>query len=87
MACGKPIITTNWKGCRDTVDHGINGFLMDAGDVQALEKYISFFIHAGNEVLYKMGKTSRRKAEKEFDEHIIISKYLTEIEQIVDVVE
>jgi glycosyltransferase involved in cell wall biosynthesis len=80
MACGKPIITTNWKGCRDTVEHGLNGYLIDVGDVQALEKYIYFFIHAENEVLHKMGKTSRQKAEKEFDEHIIISKYLTEIE-------
>jgi glycosyltransferase involved in cell wall biosynthesis len=79
MACGKPIITTNWKGCRDTVEHGINGYLIEKGDLSALTKYMEFFIRADREVLQKMGAASRKKAEKEFDENLIISKYLAEL--------
>lgn len=79
MACGKPIITTHWKGCRDTVEHGINGYLIGKDDLLSLEKYMNFFIHADNEILQKMGKASREKAEREFDEKFVIAKYFSEL--------
>lgn len=79
MACGKPIITTNRKGCRETVDHGINGYLLEKEELGSLIDLMNFFIHAKGDILYNMGMASRRKAEKEFDEKFIISKYLTEI--------
>ncbi len=79
MACEKPIITTNWKGCRDTVHEGVNGWLIEKGNLEALKKAITFFIQADSGVLHQMGEASRKKAEQEFDEHIIISRYLTEI--------
>jgi hypothetical protein len=40
---------------------------------------MEFFIRADREVLQKMGAASRKKAEKEFDENLIISKYLAEL--------
>jgi glycosyltransferase involved in cell wall biosynthesis len=79
MACGKPLITTDWKGCREAVDNGINGYLIKKEDLSSLIQAMKFFIHAQNDILYNMGMASRRKAEKEFDETIIISKYLAEI--------
>lgn len=30
QACGVPVVTSDWAGNRETVDHGINGFLVDA---------------------------------------------------------
>lgn len=36
MACGRPVITTDANGCRDTVQEGRNGFLVPVGDVPAL---------------------------------------------------
>lgn len=79
MACGKPIITTNWKGCQETVDEGVNGFLIEKGDVESLLKAIKQFIQADNTMLQKMGKLSRQKVEQTFDEQKIIAKYLSQI--------
>ncbi len=79
MACGKPIITTNWKGCKDTVEHGVNGLLIEKKSLAALEQAIRFFIQAPDSTLLQMGRASRRKAEQEFNETIIIEKYLKEI--------
>lgn len=79
MACGKPIITTDWKGCRDTVDHGVNGYLINVDDCNALEHYVLKLTLASEEQLERMGRMSRRKAEKEFDENQILDAYRAEI--------
>ena len=79
MACGKPVITTDWKGCRDTVEHGVNGYLINVGDCQALEHYIIELMHAPHEQLEKMGIASRKKTEKQFDERIVLQAYLDAI--------
>lgn len=81
LACGKLIITTDWKGCRETVDHGQNGFLIERGDVGALEKAMEWCICADRETLNKMGEASRHKAEQEFGERRVISTYLQAIRQ------
>ncbi|MBA7651214.1 N,N'-diacetylbacillosaminyl-diphospho-undecaprenol alpha-1,3-N-acetylgalactosaminyltransferase [subsurface metagenome] len=79
MACGKPIITTDWKGCRDTVDHGVNGYLINVDDCNALEHYVLKLTLASEEQLERMGRMSRRKAEAEFDENQILDAYRAEI--------
>lgn len=78
MACGKPIITTNWKGCRDTVDEGINGYLIEKGDLESLKAAICFFTRLDRDKLHKMGDASRKKATQEFNVEDIVSKYLQE---------
>ncbi|PIE32419.1 hypothetical protein CSA56_15535 [candidate division KSB3 bacterium] len=82
MACGKPLITTDWKGCRDTVQHGVNGLLIEKRSLPALEHALRFFIQAPDSTLVQMGKASRRKAEHEFNEEYIIGKYLEEIHEV-----
>lgn len=36
MACGRPIITTDWTGCREPIEDGVNGFLVPIKDSEAL---------------------------------------------------
>ena len=79
MACEKPIITTAWKGCRNTVDNGRNGYLVDVDDLDSLVECIVKLINAPSEKLRKMGKASRQKAESEFDENIVLNAYMEEI--------
>lgn len=75
----KPIITTDWKGCRDTVDHGINGLLCKPRDVQDL--YLSFNKMIGmSELEIQKFKISSREKAKMFDEKIVFNKYLESIE-------
>jgi len=44
MSMGRPIITTDAPGCRETVQHGVNGFLVPVKDSNALAEAMEFFI-------------------------------------------
>lgn len=73
---GKPIITTDSVGCRDVVDHGINGYLCKPRSAQDLADKIEMFINLSSEEKLLMGINSRDKVQREFDETIVINKYL-----------
>jgi len=66
MALGRPIITTNVAGCRETVEDGINGFLVPPRNVNALVDAMTRFIE-NPQLITMMGKQSRRLAEERFD--------------------
>ena len=38
---GKPIITTNVVGCKEVVEHGVNGFLCEVKNEQDLPKALN----------------------------------------------
>ncbi len=75
----KPIITTDWKGCRDTVDHGVNGLLCKPRDVQDLYSCFNQMLDMSELDMQKFKFSSREKA-KMFDEKIVFNKYLESIE-------
>ena len=70
-AVGRPIVTTDVPGCREVVSDGINGFLVPARDGKKLAEAIAMLID-DKELRERMGRASRRKAEKEFDLKIVI---------------
>ena len=67
---GRPIITTDAPGCRETVIPGVNGFLVPVRDVDALVSAMERFIKEP-ELIERMGKESRRIAEERFNVHKI----------------
>ena len=79
MACGIPLITTDWKGCRDTVDDGRNGYLVEPESEDSLEENILKFANLPSAQLRKMGDRSRQKAEREFDEGLVLQSYFDAI--------
>ncbi|MFS1439382.1 glycosyltransferase family 4 protein [Shewanella sp. 10N.286.48.A6] len=82
-AMGKPIVTTDNIGCRETVDHAVNGFLCDVRSTESLTKSLDMMINLSHEERLTMGKASRAKVEREFDEKIVINKYLSVIESML----
>lgn len=38
MACGRPVITTDWVGCREAIQNGKNGYLVPIKDSDALSE-------------------------------------------------
>jgi glycosyltransferase involved in cell wall biosynthesis len=72
----KPIITTDNVGCRDVVDHGVNGYLCEPRSSEDLAEKIEMFLALSVEERAKMGINSRKKIKNEFDERIVIGKYL-----------
>lgn len=83
LAMGKPIITTDIPGCRETVEHGKNGFLVAPKDIESLAAAFTQFVHTGAREREEMGKYSRKKAEEEFNIKHVISEY----KKIIDTVE
>jgi glycosyltransferase involved in cell wall biosynthesis len=79
MAMGRPVITTDAPGCRDTVEEGVNGFLVPVRDADALADAIERFI-ANPSLVERMGRASRRLAEQRFDVHRINAEILRVME-------
>ena len=66
MASGRPVITTDAPGCRETVTDGVNGYLVPVKDVAAIVEAIEKMIAdpAENE---RMAKAARSIAEEKYD--------------------
>ena len=72
----KPIITTNSVGCRDVVDDGVNGYLCEPRSWEDLKLKMEMFLDLNYAERLVMGMKSREKIKREFDEKIVIDKYL-----------
>ena len=66
MAIGRAVITTDVPGCRETVEHGVNGFIVPKWDASALAEAMIKFLESP-ELLEKMGWESYRIAQEKFD--------------------
>lgn len=82
-AMAKPLIATDVPGCREVVEHGKNGFLCEVRDPANLAQKLFDFIDLSHAERIAMGKASRVKVEREFDENIVIQRYLERIEEIL----
>ncbi|NQY54541.1 MAG: glycosyltransferase family 4 protein [Campylobacteraceae bacterium] len=80
----KPIITTDNVGCRDVVDDGINGYLCEIKNAKDLASKMEMMISMTSDKRKDMGKSGRKKIVKEFDEKIVIKKYLQSIKEILN---
>ena len=83
MSMGRPIITTDVPGCRETVIPNYNGYLIPVKDVSSLVRAMKEFIDQPNTVTV-MGLNSRRLAEKKYDVHKVNKSIMNEIKIIVD---
>ena len=81
---GLPIITTDFVGCREVVDDGINGFLCEVKNTTDLIEKIEQFLKLDKIARWKMGLAGRKKVLEEFDEEIIIGHYITALGRYVD---
>ena len=79
----KPIITTDNVGCRDVVENDINGYLCKVKNSEDLSDKMEMMLKLTSEKRKFMGKLGREKIVKEFDEKIVINKYLKAIKNIL----
>ncbi len=75
-ASGKAIITTDRSGCREIVDDGVNGYIVQQKNTQDVIEKIEKFLALSFEERKEMGLRGREKVEKEFDRNIVIDKYV-----------
>nr|WP_246545460.1 glycosyltransferase family 4 protein [Pelotalea chapellei] len=75
MSMGRPILTTDVPGCRETVISGENGYLVPPKNSRALAEKMIMFIE-NRHLWERMGHASRRIAENRFDVTKINSEML-----------
>lgn len=75
-ACSRPLITTDHAGCRETVNDGETGFIIQQQNSKDLIEKIIRFIEMPNSERRKMGLYGREKIEQEFDRNIVVNKYM-----------
>ena len=81
---GRPIVTTNAVGCREVVEDGMNGFLCQPRDTADLAEKLERMIALSPQARVEMGRKGREKMEREFDERIVIDRYLAIIGEILN---
>lgn len=81
-AIGRPIITTDNIGCRDVVTDGKNGYLVPVKDAGTLADKIRELID-DKKLRIKMGKASRKIAEREFSVEDVVKKHLDIYQELV----
>ncbi|MEB0014188.1 glycosyltransferase family 4 protein [Glaciimonas sp. Gout2] len=82
-AMARPIITTDTVGCRNVVDEGVSGFLCEVANANDLAKKMLEMIRLSPQKRLSMGEAGRRKVESEFDEKVVIQKYLDVVAAIL----
>ncbi len=73
-SCSKPLLATDVSGCRDVVEDGVNGFLVELKNSKALADAIKKL--SDQNLRERFGKNAREKVLKEFDIDIVVKKYM-----------
>lgn len=80
-AIGRPIITTDHSGCRDTVNRK-SGYLIELKSVESLMAAMERFMDLSYHEKCEMSRHSRIHAEDYFDENIILTSYKKSIHTV-----
>ena len=80
-AIGRPIITTDSVGCRETVDDNISGYLCRPQDAVDLAEKMKLMLKLDHKQRVRMGKYGREKMKSEFNEKIIVQKYIEVVQK------
>ena len=80
----KPLIATDVPGCREVVNHEINGFLCEVKNPVSLAAAIKRYIELDDSSKIEMGIKSRELAEEKFDIIKVNNCYINEINKIID---
>lgn len=81
MAMGKPIITTDTAGCRQTLRDNKNGLIVPVKNAKALLQAMLKMYQFSESELAEMGAESRKMVCDKFSDQQINSAYLTAIQQ------
>ena len=82
-AIGRPIITSNSVGCKDTVVDGYNGFLIEPKDIDALTDKLDILISNAS-LRQQMGKNARKYAEEYFSIDVVIERHLAIYQELLN---
>ena len=82
-ASGRPLITTDHPGCKETVTDGITGYIVKQQDSNDLINKMEQFIKLPYEEKRIMGINGRKKIEANFNREIVVDQYMSMIKKII----
>lgn len=82
-ASGRPVITTNRSGCRETVENNVTGYVVEIQNAEALAQAIEKFIDLPHEEKIKMGQAGRKRMTSLFDRQKIVDIYMNKIKFLI----
>lgn len=82
-AIGRPVITCNSVGCKETVIDGYNGYLIPTKDVDALVEKLDILLSNAS-LRQEMGMHSRAYAEENFDINVVIERHLNIYKELIN---
>ncbi len=82
MAMELPIVATNVPGCNNLVENHYSGLLCQPKNASDLYLKMESILNISEKKRKEMGARGRKKIEKEFDMHLINSKYIQSLELI-----
>jgi colanic acid/amylovoran biosynthesis glycosyltransferase len=81
MACGLAVVTTRHSGLPEQVADGVNGYVVEEGDWQALGERL-VHLAANVELLPAMSAASRRRAQERYDALVLIERQLAVYDEV-----
>lgn len=83
-AIGRPVITCNSVGCKETVVDGYNGYLIPTKNVDALVEKLDILL-SNTKLRREMGRNSRKYAEENFSIDVVIERHLKIYQELIAV--
>jgi galacturonosyltransferase len=80
---GRPIISTDNPGCKETFIDEETGFMYHGGDVDELVEKIEKFLSLPNEKRKEMGEKGREYIKNNFSRDIVIDAYIKKIKELI----
>lgn len=80
---GLPCVVTDVRGCRQTVEDGVTGFVVPARSPERLAEAIDKLVQS-EPLRRSMGAAARKKAVAEFDERTVITRILAAYDRLLE---
>lgn len=81
-AIGRPVITCNSVGCKETVIDGYNGYLIPTKNVDTLVEKLDLLL-SDSSLRQEMGRNSRKYAEEYFSIDVVIQRHLSIYNELI----
>ncbi len=75
MAAARPVVATDLPAIRETVEDGVTGILVPAGDADCLGEKIGLLL-ADSDLAYRMGQAGHERARRLFDSERQAAEYV-----------
>jgi glycosyltransferase involved in cell wall biosynthesis len=72
---GKPVITTDSVGCRDTVEDGVTGWLVKPRDAEDLAGAMNTLCSMSPNIICEISLSARERTLRAFDERLVLAAY------------